>query len=112
MEPSSKQTESRRFLLAELVESSLPLEGPELEEYNRLLTTEKYKAVLEMQRTFVEEELCRVVRRMLEKKFGPLGPQAVARLESFNRLQLEDLTLAFVDAESLGDLSLGNNPPA
>jgi len=106
MEPFPNQNETRRFLLAELVEASLPLEGPELEEYNRLLTTEKYKAVLEMQRTFVEEELCRVVRRMLEKKFGPLSLPAVRRLESLTRLQLEELCLALLDAHSLDELGL------
>jgi hypothetical protein len=111
MKPSPKQTESRRFLLAEFVEASLPLEGSELEEYDRLLTTEEFKDVLAMQRTFVEQELCRVVRRMLEKKFGALSPQAVTRLESFNRLQLEDLTLALLDACSLADLSLGTDQP-
>lgn len=112
MEPSIKEKESRRFLLAELVDASLSLEGPQREEYNRLLATEKYKAVLEMQRTFVEEELCRVVWRMLEKRFGPLSPPAVTRLESLKRLQLEELSLAMLDARSLDDLGLGSSPPA
>jgi hypothetical protein len=112
MEPSPNQNETRRFLLAEFVEASLPLEGSELEEYNRLLTTEKYKAVLEMQRTFVEEELCRVVRRMLEKKFGPLSPPVLRRLELLKRLQLEELSLALLDARSLEDLGLDADRPA
>ena len=112
MEPSIKEKESRRFLLAELVDASLSLEGPQLEEYNRLLTTEPYKAVLEMQRTFVEEELCRVVWRMLEKKHGPLSPPAVTRLVSRKRLELEELCLALLDARSLDELGLGSNSPA
>ena len=91
---------------------ALPLEGPELEEFNRLLTTEKYKAVLEMQRTFVEEELSRVLWRMLEKKFGPLGLPAVRRLESLTRLQLEELSLALLDARSLEELGLEADRPA
>ena len=45
----------RRFLLCEVVQAYLPLEGPQLEEFNHLLMTEKYMAGLKTQLTWAEE---------------------------------------------------------
>ena len=47
----------RRFLLCEVVQAYLPLEGPQLEEFNHLLVTEKYAGVRPMATTWYEQGL-------------------------------------------------------
>ena len=117
---ASPLNDVRRFLLCEVVQAYLPLEGPQLEEFNHLLMTEEYMAVLPTQRTWFEEGLekgleqgqRRTLRRQLEKRFGPLGPRTLARLESLSAERVEELCLGVLDARSLDELGLGADPPA
>jgi Domain of unknown function (DUF4351) len=90
---------------------NLPLEGPQLEEFKHLLVTEKYKGIQPMATTWFEEGICHVVRRLLERKFGTLSPQVLARLESLSRERLEELSDALLDAESLEELGLEPDQP-
>jgi hypothetical protein len=112
---ASPLSDKQRFLLCEVVQAYLPLEGPQLEEFERLLTTEKYMAVLPTQKTWFEEGLekgqRRVLRRQLEKRFGPLASPTLARLESLSAERVEELCLAVLDARSLGELGLGTDQP-
>ena len=73
-------------------------EGPQLEEFNHLLITEKYAELLPMATTWFEEGLKkgleegqqaglekgqrRTLTRQLEKKFGPLTPSLSTQFES------------------------------
>jgi hypothetical protein len=112
----------RRYLLCEVVQAYLPLEGPQLEEFNHLLMTEKYAEVLPMATTWFEEGLKkgleegqqaglekgqrRTLIRQLEKKFGPLTLRLLAQVESFTAERLEELSLALLDARSFDELGL------
>jgi Domain of unknown function (DUF4351) len=116
------ENEMRRFLLCEVVQAYLPLEGPQLEEYNHLLVTKKYAEVRPMATTWFEEGLKkgleegqqvglekgqrRTLIRQLDKKFGPLTPRLLAQVESFSAERLEELSLALLDARSLDELGL------
>ena len=54
-------------------------------------------------REFKKGELT-VLRRLLEKRFGPLPEWAEERLASRSASELEDLSLLVLDAQSLEDL--------
>jgi hypothetical protein len=54
----------------------------------------------------------RILLLLLEKRFGPLSPEARARLESWPTERLDEVTLALVDARSLEELGLGEDRPA
>ena len=108
------ENEMRRFLLCEVVQAYLPLEGPQLEEFNHLLITEKYAEVLPMATTWFEEGLekgrvlgqRRILQKQLEKRFGPLDRQVLVKLESLSGARVEELSLALLDARSLDELGL------
>ena len=106
----------RRFLLCEVVQAYLPLEGPQLEEFNHLLTTEKYMSGLKTQLTWAEEyelnALRRVAKKQLEKRFGPLSANTLSRLDALSARRLEELIMALMDAHSLEELGLGNDQQA
>ena len=110
----------QRLLLCECVQAYLPLEGPQLAEFEHLLVTERYAGIRPMATTWfeqgLEEGLLKGQRRtlllMLEKRFGPLSPESRARLESWPKERLDEVTLALVDARSLEELGLGEDRPA
>lgn len=112
----SPQADRKRFLLCECVQAYLPLEGPQLEEYNHLLTTERYMGVQPMATTWFEQGKLqgerRIVRRFLEKKFGPLSPAVLARLESLTAEQLDEISEKYLQARSLDELNLGEEKHA
>jgi hypothetical protein len=110
----------RRLLLCECVQAYLPLEGPQLEEFERLLVTERYAGVLPMATTWFEQGVekglvqgqRRLLRRQLEKRFGALSPTVLARIESWPAERLEEAGLLLLDARSLEELGLGEDRPA
>ena len=51
-------------------------------------------------------------RRLLEKKFGPLGPDVLRRLDALPADKVEELLPAILDAGSLDDLGLGGGQSA
>jgi hypothetical protein len=126
----------RRFLLCECVQAYLPLEGPQLQEFNELLLSERYSEVRPMATTWFEEGLekgmqrgleqglekglqkgreegrlrtLHLIARQLEKRFGPLSPETRLRLESWPEDRLEEVAVNLLDARSLDDLGLGPN---
>jgi hypothetical protein len=101
----------RRFLLCECVQAYLPLEGPQLQEFNNLLLSGRYEGVRPMATTWFEEGqlagLRRTVSRQLEKRFGPLSAETRTRLEALQAERLEEIALSLLDARSLDELGLG-----
>lgn len=111
------ENDRRRYLLCECVQAYLPLEGPQLDEFNHLLITEKYMAVQKIGTTWFEEgELQgqrKMLQRLLEKRFGPLNPANLLRLRSMTEEQLNDVSLRMLDApHSLEELGLVEGRPA
>jgi hypothetical protein len=60
--------------------------------------------------TIQEEGQRRLVQRLLERKFGPLPPEAVQRLEALRPEELEEVAWAYPDASSLAELNLTDRP--
>jgi hypothetical protein len=46
----------------------------------------------------------RVLQTQLERRFGPLSPEARARLESWSTERMDELSLALLEARSLQEL--------
>jgi hypothetical protein len=107
---AAPENDVRRFLLCECVQAYLPLDGPQLEEFNHLLVTERYAGVRPMATTWFEQGKLqgerRMVRRFLEKKFGPLSSVILARLESLTAEQLDEISEKYLQAHSLDELGL------
>lgn len=61
--------------------------------------------------TIQEEGQRRMLRKMLQKKFGPLPPEMVERLDELSGEKLEEVALAYTDAAPLAELNL-TAPPA
>lgn len=108
----------RTFLLCECVQAYLALDPAQQAEFNRLLDHESYSGVKVMATTWFEQGLeqglaqgrnqgqRQFLQMMLERKFGPLTPQARQRLESWPAERLVDAGLALSQAQSLRDLGL------
>jgi hypothetical protein len=100
----------RKFLLCECIDAYLPLEGPTLAEYQALLLTEPYREVRDMAQTTYErgqiEGQCRLLERLLRKRFGQLPEDARARLREFPEEELLKLGEALLTANSLQELGL------
>ncbi len=127
-------TVARRYLLMEIVEAYLPLVGPHLAEYERLLLTEDFKMARVLGQTSFEKgiekgkEIARaefdkeiaqanvekghrlLLQRQLEKRFGSLSPAARARLESWGAERLLQLGEDLLSDKSLVDLGLEDAP--
>ncbi len=119
-------TAYRRYLLMEIIEAYLPLVGPHLEKYERLLLTEDFQMVRVLGQTTFEKGLEQgmekgiekgidkgllqgqrlQLRRMLEDAFGPLGETARVRLESLSAEDLFELGKKFREAKTLAELGL------
>lgn len=113
---SSGESDQHRFLLCECVQAYLPLEGPQLSEYERLLRTEPYREVLPMATTWYEQGLEKgqreLLREMIEDQFGPLTEHAKQRLEEWPANRLKELGRALLRASSLHELGLEDGADA
>ncbi|MCI0455424.1 MAG: DUF4351 domain-containing protein [Gemmataceae bacterium] len=100
----------RRLLLAECVEAYLTLDPQQQIQYDQLLRTERYQAMLPTMTTTFEKGLHKGKREsiqlQLEKRFGPLSEAVRQRLEAWPAERLNELLLAVVDAPSLAALKL------
>jgi hypothetical protein len=111
------ENEYRRHLLCECVQAYLPLEGPQLREFEQLLLTqEQYAGVRAMGLTWREEGAIegkrQLLQRQLERRFGPLGAAARRRLESWPVERVDEVGLQLLDAQSLRELGLEEDQPA
>jgi hypothetical protein len=50
----------------------------------------------------------RLLRKLLEARFGPLKPDAIQRLEKLTAKQLDKVALTFFKAKSLSELGLAD----
>jgi hypothetical protein len=62
--------------------------------------------------TWFEDGQRRVVRRQLEKRFGPLSPAVQSCIESWSTERLDEVSLKLLEARSLDELGLGEDRPA
>jgi hypothetical protein len=114
----SGENDWRRFLLCDTVQAYLPLPEPQLAEFDRLLTTEDFKMVMPTVKTWydqgleeglekgIRQERLRLLRLLLENRFGPLSEGSIRRLEALSGEQLDELGLALMQAASLQELGL------
>ncbi len=111
---ASRENEYRRFLLAEVVEAYLPLEGPHLAEFEQLLRSKKYKGARKMYESTIDQIEARgsergqrkLLTRQLQKRFGRLSAAVKARLAAWPAERLEELGDALLTAKSLQELGL------
>jgi hypothetical protein len=91
-------------------EAFATLDKAQAQESWALLRTERYQETQAMAMTTFEKGLLQgqrtMFRKLLEARFGPLSPSAQERLESLSPEQLEALTLALLEAQSLQELGL------
>jgi len=123
------ENEYRKFLLAECVEAYLPLEGEQQAEFERLLAQEYTEAKMQALTSFDkgrikgrdegrdegrkegrnegrEEGQRTLLERQLRKRFGPLSPAALQRLQALSADKLAEVGEALITASSLGELGL------
>ncbi len=119
----SSQTEQRRFLLGECVQTYLNLaSAPEQQEFERLLNQEAFEEVKAMSVTWYEQGIEKGIEKglekgleegkrdllmvLLQKRFGRLGRTTLERLEQMPASGLSSLAERVLDGHSLHDLGL------
>jgi uncharacterized protein DUF4351 len=106
----SGENDWRRFLLSECLEAYADLDEEQKERLQALLTTEQYLEVKPIMLTTYERGILagelQVALRQLELKFGPLSPAVRQRVEELSPEELRQLTLDFVNAQTLKELRL------
>ncbi len=107
---ASEQNSYRRYLLVDCVEAYWPLSGPQRQEYDELMRSERYKGVRPMVTTIFDEvryqERRDLLRMQLETRFGTLSPQAQQRLKALTPERMRELAIAFARGQSLQDMGL------
>jgi hypothetical protein len=96
----------------------MPLEKPQLKEFEDLLVTPPFREVLPMMQSTYdkgiekgiekgrETERRRLIRRQIEARFGPLREEVRQRFEALSADQLDELALTLLQAKSLQELGL------
>jgi hypothetical protein len=111
----SGENDARKRLLAEFVNEYLELDASQQQEFQRLLDTEQYRGVNAMTFTWWHEKgrtegilegERKLVRSLLERRFGPLSPEVRERLDALPAERIEALGVALLDAKSLKELGL------
>ena len=102
--------DQQRFLLAECVQAYQNLDQEQRREFERLVAGEPYKGIQAMNKTWFEmgkeDERRRMLRQLLEKRFGSLPPVAQQRLTEWPAERLEPLVPAILEARSLREMGL------
>jgi hypothetical protein len=84
-------------------------------EFNRL-QQETFSEGKTMESTFEKsgriKEKRDIVRKLVEKKFPPLPPAVVQKLDTLSAERLDDIILAILTAQSLKELGLADEEPA
>lgn len=103
----SQENDVRKELLAEFFNHYLKLSPAEEVELARL-EAERFQEAKTMVNSFEEQGRVKgirgLVRKLLEKKFGPLGVEVLRRLELLPIDKVEEIALALADAKSLDEL--------
>jgi uncharacterized membrane protein YccC len=114
MDGSGAALEETRQLLANLVETCLPLTGADAEQFDRMLRQPENERVRQTMKTWLEqhEELAAIrkaqeaVLRVLEARFGPVPPEVVARVREMNdEAALDALLTRAAIASSLAEIA-------
>ncbi len=111
-------TDHQRYLLMEFIEAYMPLEGPHLREFHRLLVTAPFKEASMLAKTSrelgQEEGILRGRRQamceLLEARFGTLDAEVSRRLEAMDNDDLRKLGQGILANKSLADLGLAGTP--
>jgi hypothetical protein len=109
----SRENDAKKYLLAECYNNYLPLSATEAAEYNRMLAAQSPEVnmiVSSFERDGRVKGMRETLRKQLDKRFGPLGPDVIQRLEILPVEKVEEMALAILDAKSLDDLGLGSAP--
>jgi hypothetical protein len=93
------------------VANYLELDGGAEEEFEALLPAEAREETRKMARTLrqalIEEGMREVLRRQIERRFGPLSPGVTSRLDAIHSTkELEGLAERVIQARSLAELGL------
>jgi hypothetical protein len=111
-------SDQKRFLLGECVRAYLPLDEAQKQELCKLLITERYAGVQAMNKTVFEEGIekgiekgvgkgvSKMLRVVMEERFGALPPKILQRLEAMSEAELIELGKAVVRVESFDELGL------
>jgi hypothetical protein len=106
----SRENDAKKYLLAECFDNYLPLNPAQAAEYERM-QAERFAEGKVMATSFEERGRLKgarqMVRKMLDKRFGPLAPDVLQQLETLSIEKLEEIALAFHEAKSLDELGLG-----
>src|SRR5439155_814416 len=106
----SGENDWRRFLLAECVEAYADLDEAQRQRVQALLATEKYQDVRPVMITTYErgkiEGRREMALRLLEKKFGPLSPEARRHMDALTYEELGQIAENVLDAQSLKELGI------
>jgi hypothetical protein len=105
-------TEYRKMLLIDCIEAYWPLTDDERAEYQRLVNQDANREVKAMLTMWDVRVMRRILRQQVEKKFGPLPAEAVARLEAIPMGGLEKALEDVLTATSLADMGLADAPAA
>lgn len=105
-------SEYQRYLLVNCVGTYLELTGADRRRYEEMIAQEKAAKVAEMEMTWFDKiELRtqrRMLRRMLETRFGPLSEHAERRIESLaSSEEVERIFDQALEAGSLNEVKLG-----
>jgi hypothetical protein len=106
----ARENDYRRYLLLDCLEAYATLDEAQAQELGALLRTERYQGTQAMPVTTFERGLQQgwrtALKKQLEARFGPLGPQVQDRLDGLSPERLEALTLELLKAQSLRELGL------
>ena len=106
----SRENDARKYLLAECFNNYLALSPAQAAEYERL-QAEQFAEGKTMATGWLEQGRVKgmreVLRKQLDKKFGPLVPDVLQRINDLPDEKLEETLLSLVDAKSLDELGLG-----
>lgn len=100
----------RKHLLCECIEAYLPLEGPHLAEFERLLITPKYQEAAMVGQTSAEkgrvQERLEFVQSLLEDRFGSLPESVLVKLRLLTHEQRGTIGKGLLRGQSLKELGL------
>ncbi len=110
--------EQQRFLLSECVQAYLPLDEEQQAEFERIASGTPSEGLKPMNTTWFEkgvikgviEERKRFLLKQLAIRFGPLTVAVTDRLNELNPEDLDKLGELILEAKSLGDLGLEDEP--
>jgi len=104
----------RRTLLCECFSAYLPTDEEQERQFEEMVRNHPDPGVQAMEIGLLDHVehrgMLKLFRRLLEERFGPLPPDALARLEVLPQDRLLELGSALLSAASLEELGLGNSP--